>query len=301
MKPLNERAAMPQGTPPSTLFDILKSFTTLGHTLNLSETVERLNVTRQTVRRHINALEDIKGSKLFKLHNRSYALTDAGVQCLAEADAILGQTEAWLQNRTVLLKCEGVSERIVHTDAEGYSFHAQQHHLSRLWVDAPLLLRRGFEAWSQAELQLEHPIMERIKSYRLVYRRLQDSWLCVEVGEKSSYATWLGWEWAKSAVGRFSKDDPVGTDFDTFMSRSYLDVFAAGAARLDHIAGNIPRTRNGPPVPVRFQRLLLGCQFPDGEPALVLFVARTNNVEISGLRADEIPEMAPDLLMEDDV
>jgi hypothetical protein len=290
-----------QETQPSTLFEILKSFTTLASTLNLSETVTRLGVTRQTVRRHINALEEIKGSKLFELLNRSYSLTDAGAQCHLEAQAILDQTEAWLHDKSIRARRQGSLERITYIDEKGYSFHAQQQHLGRLWVDAPPLLRSSFEAWSRAELQLEHPAMDRIKAYRLVYRRLQDSWLCVEVGEFSSYATWLGWEWAKSAIGRFSKDDPVGTDFDSFMSQSYHGVFVAGNARLDHIAGMIPRTRNGPAIPVRFQRLLVGCRFPDGESALALFVARTNRVEISGLDPAEIPGMSPDLLMEEDI
>lgn len=299
--PGDDRFFAAQDTAPGTLFEILRSFTTLAQTLNLSETVGQLGITRQTVRRHINTLEEIKGTALFELRNRSYQLTDAGAECRAEAEAILRQAEALLQNRPVCLRSARAMERIVHTDAEGYTFHAQQHHLSRLWADAPPLLRRGFEAWSQAELQLEHPSMERIRCYRLVYRRLQDCWLCVEVGERSSYATWLGWEWAKSAVGRFSKDDPVGVDFDSFMSRPYFEVFASGTARLDHIAGTIPRGRNAPPVPVRFQRLLLGCRFPDGEPALALFVARTNRIEISDLPTDEIPEMPAELLMEEDI
>lgn len=286
---------------PSTLFEILRSFTTLASTLNLSETVQRLGVTRQTVRRHINTLEQLKGAKLFELRNRSYSLTDAGMQCRLEAQAILDQTEDWLRNKSVRARSRGALERISYKDDKGYSFRAQQHHLGRLWVDAPPLLRRAFEAWSQAELQLEHPAMTSIKDYRLVYRRLQNNWLCVEVGESSSYATWLGWEWAKSAVGRFSQDDPVGTDFDNFMSQAYHGVFVAGGARLDHIAGLIPRARNAEAVPARFQRLLLGCVFPDGEPALALFVARTNRVEISGLGADEIPEMPTELLMEDDI
>lgn len=292
---------MNNDTPPSTLFEILRSFTTLANTLNLSETVQRLGVTRQTVRRHINTLEELKGAKLFELRNRSYTLTDAGMQCRLEAQVILDQTEDWLRNRSVRARSKGALERVTYKDEKGYCFHAQQHHLGRLWTDAPPLLRRGFEAWSRAELKLEHSAMEQIKAYRLVYRRLQDNWLCVEIGERSSYATWLGWEWAKSAVGRFSQDDPVGTDFDNFMSQAYNSVFVAGGARLDHIAGLIPRARDAAPTPARFQRLLLGCVFPDGEPALALFVARTNQVEISGLPPDEIPEMPAELLMEDDI
>ena len=141
---------------PSTLFEILRSFTTLASTLNLSETVQRLGVTRQTVRRHINTLEELKGAKLFELRNRSYSLTDAGMQCRLEAQAILDQTEDWLRNKSVRARSRGALERVTYKDEKGYSFHAQQHHLGRLWVDAPPLLRRAFEAWSQAELQLEY-------------------------------------------------------------------------------------------------------------------------------------------------
>ena len=288
----------PDDRHPSTLFDILKSFTTLARTLNLSETVEILGVTRQTVRRHIKSLEEMRGIKLLELRNRRYFLTEAGEQHRLEAEEILALAENWLSSRSVRTRSRSNLDRIAYQDANGYSFHAQQHHLSRLWQDGPAMLRSGFDAWCRSELQLEHPAMTQMKPYRLVYRQRRDGWLCVEIGEKSSYATWLGWEWAKSAVGRFSQEDPVGTDFDNFMSQAYPKVFEDGGARLDHICGQIPRTRNGPAIPVRFQRLLLGCVFPDGEPALTLFVARTNQISISGLDLAKLPAMDDELLME---
>lgn len=285
--------------PPSTLFDILRSFTTLAGTLNLSETVEILGVTRQTVRRHINALEEIKGVKLFEMRNRCYVPTEAGEQQRLDAEQILALAETWLSNKSLRTRRRGGLDCVAYQDTNGYSLHAQQHHLSRLWHDGPPMLRRGFEAWSQSQLQLEHPAMTETKPYRLVYRKLKDGWLRVEIGEKSAYATWLGREWAKSAICRFSKDDPVGSDFDSFMSQAYQGVFDAGGARLDHIAAKVPRTRNGPAIPARFQRLLIGCCFPDGEPALAVLVARTNQVDIAGHDPDEIPEMPPELVMED--
>ncbi len=286
---------------PSTLFDILRSFTTLANTLNLSETVDILGVTRQTVRRHINSLEEMKGIQLLELRNRRYYLTEAGEQHKLEAEHILALAENWLSNRSIRKRGNSYLDRVAYQDTNGYSFHAQQHHLSRLWQDGPPLLQRAMEGWSGSQLQLEHPTMTQMRPYRLVYRKREDGWLCVEVGEKSSYATWLGWEWAKSAIGRFSQEDPVGIDFDSFMSQAYPKVFEDGGARLDHICGQIPRSRNGPAVPVRFQRLLLGCVFPDGEPALTLFVARTNRITISGLDMDDVPLMDEELLMEYDI
>lgn len=300
LKPSPDASVTADRHPP-TLFEILRSFTTLARTLNLSETVEILGITRQTVRRHINSLEQMKGISLLELRNRRYFLTEAGEQHLLEAEQILALAENWLSNKSVRTRGHSGLDRVTYQETGGYSFHAQQHHLSRLWLDGPPMLRRGFEAWSQSQLQLEHPAMSQMKPYRLVYRQRRDGWLCVEIGEKSSYATWLGWEWAKSAIGRYSQEDPVGTDFDTFMSQAYPKVFEDGSARLDHICGQIPRARNGPAIPVRFQRLLLGCIFPDGEPALTLFVARTNRIFISGLDMVNVPAMDEELLMEYDI
>ena len=57
---------------------MLQSFTALGQTLNLSKAVEQIGVTRQTIRRHVNDLEQLKNEKLFELHDRKYTLTAAG-------------------------------------------------------------------------------------------------------------------------------------------------------------------------------------------------------------------------------
>ncbi len=60
------------------MFEMLRSFTTLASTLNLSRAVIALGSTRQTVRRHIQQLEELRGEQLFEVHDRQYVLTEAG-------------------------------------------------------------------------------------------------------------------------------------------------------------------------------------------------------------------------------
>ncbi|MEO1399352.1 MAG: LysR family transcriptional regulator, partial [Pseudomonadota bacterium] len=67
------------------LFEMLRSFTTLAKTLNLSHAVSELNSTRQTVRRHIALLEEMRGEVLFDVVNRRYELTEAGQAALPAA------------------------------------------------------------------------------------------------------------------------------------------------------------------------------------------------------------------------
>ena len=73
----------------SILFEHLKSFSTLAHSLNLSNALRELGSTRQTVRRHINLLEEVRGEKLFSIEDRQNKLMVAGLASLREADDIL--------------------------------------------------------------------------------------------------------------------------------------------------------------------------------------------------------------------
>jgi len=68
------------------LFEMIRSFSTLAKRLNLSHAVEELGSTRQTVRRHIDNLEEIKGVVLFRVVDRRYELTEAGTHALPEAN-----------------------------------------------------------------------------------------------------------------------------------------------------------------------------------------------------------------------
>ena len=80
--------------------------------------------------------------------------------------------------------------------------YAKQHPLIDIWSDAPPIIKRGFELWSQARGDLGSSKLDRIRPYLLVYRKYKGEWLIVEVGEKSAYGTWLGLSTAKSELGR---------------------------------------------------------------------------------------------------
>ena len=87
----------------SILFEHLKSFSTLAHSLNLSNAVRKLGSTSQTFRRHINLLEEVWGEKLFSIEDRQYLLRVAGLASLREADDILVWGKAWLGGHSSLL------------------------------------------------------------------------------------------------------------------------------------------------------------------------------------------------------
>lgn len=289
---------MPQVQNQTILFDMLRSFTTLARTLNVSKAVRILGSTRQTLRRHIDILEDVRGEKLFEVKDRQYGLTEAGSRSIQEAETVLARGEGWLAGRNQNI--DGLA-LVKYDDGQGRSYYAQQHPVPRLWRDGPPLLQHGLQAWVNGQAQLEHRSMKKITPYLNVYRKHKDSWLCVHVGEQSSIARWLGPVWAKSAIGCVLEEDPMSSGADRFAIEAYDRISREGNIRLDHIFVRLPRKEEGTPLPAGYQRLLFACVFPNGSSAVATLIAITNQIDISGLGLKDLPTAPENVLMDFDI
>jgi len=278
----------------SILFEQLRSFSTMARTLNLSRAVRELGSTRQTVRRHISMLEESMGIKLFDIHDRQYFMTEAGQNSLREADELLARGEAWVSN---LSKHKNGLPHISLENEAGISYHLQQHPLSKLWSDSSPLLQYGFQCWAESRGKIESEALSPIRPYMMVFRWLQDCWVCVEVGNKSSYATWYGWTWERSSIGRGVADMPGGPGYGNLLTQPFQDVSTTHGVRLDHIHSQVAREPDGPIVPISYQRLILGCRFPDGTAVLATLIDRTHNIDIYGLSQEMAHSMPKELIM----
>ncbi|NNE86885.1 MAG: LysR family transcriptional regulator [Silicimonas sp.] len=281
-------------------FDMLRAFDCLARTLNLSETAERLGVTRQTVRRHISDLETFKGGALFVLNRHSYALTQLGSGSLAGARSMLRQAESWSKSAVSGPNSSQHLEYAQFEDNDGRHYFSQQHPVSTVSQNGDAIVQKSLAAWGSALAQIEAPEMAEARPYLVVYRRSAQGWVCVEVGEKSAYAKWFGWKWSKSAIGRLSEEDHAGDEFNRFIAEAYERIHDEGGVRLDHLYAHLPRELSDSPIPVSFQRLLMGCIFPDGTPALAVLVSISRDVKINGLSTEDSHLVSQDLIEEFD-
>jgi len=277
------------------LFELLRSYTTLARTLNLSKAVRELGSTRQTVRRHIQLLEERKGEALFCLEDRQYHLTEAGKRSLREAEDLLARSEAWLNSCSDHVN--GLFHLVFDDDDAELPYFLQQHPLSRLWVDSTPLLQEAFQSWARSKGELESPEFEKIRPYVMVFRRLEEDWICVEIGNKSSYATWYGWRRERSSVGRGVADLPGGTNFANLLAQPFQDVRAQGGVRLDHIHTHLCDETGENMVPISYQRLLMAFRFPDGSFALAALIDRTHDIAIAGLDSETAKTMPEKFIM----
>lgn len=281
---------------PALLYEMLRSFASLAHTLNLSQTVKDLGSTRQTVRRHIAHLEEYMGNPLFSFDNRQYQLTETGHSALKEAEELLARGEAWLNSESRHI--DGL--HYLALQAGKIPYFLQQHPLTSLWDDSSELLKFGFQCWAQSEGELESPSFAKLRPYLMVFRYNSSNgdWICTEVGEKSSFATWFGWEKYRSAVGRSAVNLPTDKGYSYLLTQSFHDVASTRSVRLDHIHTHMPYGPDAAPTPISYHRLVLACRYADGDLALATLIDRTLNVQILELPDDMRLAMPPELAMD---
>ncbi|MGI9513766.1 MAG: LysR family transcriptional regulator, partial [Anderseniella sp.] len=273
---------------PNIMHEMLRSFVTLAKFLNLTHAVNHLGSTRQTVRRHIEMLQSLRGQKLLAFEDRQYVLTKEGEVALVDAEQILLLDEAWMRRDVRVVN--GLTAVLYNPDSD-VPYFSQQHSIDTIWKNGTPLIQKGLQSWVESKAQLEAPEFDAVRDYLLAYRRHNHEWLCVSIGENSSYATWLGWSWAKSAIGKPLSADPMASDADQYVSQSYESILRGGGLRIDHVYTKIARTHGGTPEPISYQRLILRCMFPNGEYALVTLVDRTNTVQIVDVNLEELSAM----------
>lgn len=276
---------------------MLRAFVCMSENLNLSRTCQELGATRQTVRRHLTDLERIKGERLFKVEDRQYHLTPSGEASLDSAKSLLLQLDIWAGQSALTRKTSQGLESSRYVDGEGRVFLSQQHAVSRVAVNGLPLVKSALAAWGNAEAQIEHAAMNAIRPYAVIYRKGPTGWVFVDIGTSSAYAKWFGWAWSKSAIGKLMNEDNVGDEFNEFIAGAYSRIYDEGGVRLDHLFAFLAKD-GGEPLPVTFQRLLLGCVFPDGTPGLTVVAAITEQVEIDELEDDNRPRLPEDLIMD---
>lgn len=287
---ISELAQSPTSSP-ALLYEMMRSFTGLAATLNLSQAVEELGSTRQTVRRHIAQLEEAMGFKLFEIEQRRYVLTEEGARALSPAQVLLDQGLVWFQGQfehvAGMLKFSYESEN-------GWIYHQQQQPISVVWSGKSELLRAALKAWTNSYGQLESDHMEKIRPHIVAYRDNPEGWICVEVGERSFYSIWSGWARARSSVGRNLNQFPGGDAVASLVDAPFHEVSVGHGIRLDQVVTKLRMGGDdGPMELIAFDRLLMGVQLPDGSPAIVSVVDRSCEVRISDLNP-EILKKVPD-------
>ena len=280
---------------PSAFSEMLLSLAVLGETQNLSTAVERLGVSRQTIRRHIRKLEQLTGRTFFASRLRNYEATEYGKVAVIEARQIIDRSIEWISGG--LNSPLGLSNIEVEVDDDNW-IYAQQQPFSKFWSMAPPILQHGFAAWVEAKGKLGHPAIDRVSPYILVHRKYREEWLTVEVGEKSAYGTFKGISLARSDVSRRMDLGEEYRPLIKYWHKCFETVSGNGGHWYEHLSAKMPRQAGARSVNFNYQRLVLFCTFADGAPAIAVFSARTDNTEVPRLPSSRKANTKQELLMD---
>ncbi len=270
----------------------LISFAALARFGKMTETVNFLGVSRQTIGRHMDYLDEHLGGPVVRSMGRNHSVTPRGEELLGGAEALLEQVQS-MSSVGGLTSMTSGGLQSVWLSTEESEFRGQQHPLWRINQDSPEIVQQGFSAWKDSNHDILAPKVAEMMPYMLTFRRSPGGWVCSHVGEKSAYADWFGWQWAKSAVGSFAADAISGNDYFRFCSVGYLNVMNSGECRLDH--HDIVRATKGRNKfqDIRYHRLCMSFLLPNREPILGTLVCRTDAVDIAEKRLSAIGKTKP--------
>ncbi len=282
-------------TPPM-MVEMMRSFVVLARTQNLTCAVGELGITRQTVRRHITQLEELLGCDLLVPGPKGYSLTEDGQRHLTNADWTLRHMADWVAGSVDVI---GHLQQVTVELDDGRYFCGQQYKLSDVWRLGTSSIRQCFRAWTESEGNVDHPLIDEIRPKIIMFRKQQEKWLYIHVGDQSSMAHWFGLDWARSEVGSFLTNDLMASDADRLVSHAYDETLAQGTVRYDHIATTLARTKGGPAEPVNYQRLMMAFRLPNGSPVLGALRVFTDKIEVPKPAGVDLLPMADDVIRPD--
>ena len=131
----------------------------------------------------------------------------------------------------------------------------------------------------------------------MIFRQFSDDWVCVEVGDKSSFTTWFGKERSQSSVGRNIVNLPGGTGFASLLAQPFQETCTTKGLRLDHIHTRLKSPDGDDLIPISYERLLMCCYFPDGSSAIAALINRTHDIDIEGLPQGVAQSMPKEWIM----
>ena len=268
----------PISTNVSSLIEMLGTFLVLAETLNVTHTEQIVGSTRQTIKRHIKALETLRGHALFTVFDKNYSLTDEGIRAIPPATQLILDAANWAKGLNNIGPFIPIYSS--YTDQDDY-IYLEQKGLGDVFVSATPFMKDCIIAWLRSDGNLS--ALHEVRKFGMLFRFSGSHWVLTEVGDNASTVSWFGSAWHKSCLGQSVEYLPASNDLDPIIQTSYGSLSEVLSIRLDHICTQFPKFGHVGKVPVSYKRLLLNTTFENGAPALLILAERSHDLRISAL------------------
>ncbi len=290
--------------PSIKLLSSLQAFSEVARLGSISAASSTLGIGRATIRDHLARLAD-------ELNN-SYPLVDTSQEhgVLTEAG-----TDLYLEIKSVFETLEQAIDSVKNRgalggDSEMHKFYCEPKNPATIDKGGAVpLIQRAWRAWRSNGISPESDSLAPLRPWLIVYRKIGNEWLLVDVGKKSSFATWFGPANARRARSQKSRYDLTSDSCKRHTMHAYDTALAHYAPRYDHVYTHFSREVDGAVDWVSYQRLIMPLRWSekttqydafDNDNVVGVMIARTNQILIKALD-DKHRHLLPDeLLMEFD-
>lgn len=253
---------------------------------SISTASEKLGISRSTVRSHLERLAHQLNNGVPLVHNGK--LTEDGERLHIRIKHDLSALHETL---------EAIDNSPSST---GLLAWASQRHSVDMLEDktkcAPIIYH-AWRAWRTGGTSLDTIGMRALVPWSLIFRRWHNGWMLVEIGERSSFASWFGPERARYFKSEVRQSYLTGDVSFRETARAYDEVGRWRTPILHHVHACIPRFEGQDNEWISYQRLVLPINW-GADSGLAVFVVRTNNISIESLSERDRHPMPEELLME---
>ena len=272
---------------PPQFVEIIRSALAFAECGNFSSAAVKLGISRPTLRRHLNQLNDLCGASLMKrLDHTTYTLTETGEQVLTDAAAWLQQGAAILDQSDQTLT--GLFH--AHIDEPAEQLHLQQHSLDRVWEEGSEDLANAASAWMLARGDIDHEALLNIRKVAITIRLSDGEWRIVEIGEDTALAAWLGPAASRSSIGKTLRLTPLSSKADRFLVHPFHQAHLQGTPWYDHVSIRLAKPGELQRDDVQYRRLVLPCRFADDSRAVMSVSVMTGDLNIPGFDPGDATE-----------
>lgn len=253
-----EQAAKLEGFNVNLLYGYVRSFVKLAYMGDVRQVSKHLDITRQSIKRHILELENLLDAQLFERVGTSSALTSMGTLWLPRAQEFFELSASFLNRR---------GSNQAHYQSTQLPFRMLLKDQSN-----SSMLRDFAKAWLQSEQDLSDSCIQPFLSHCIVYERKSGAWVSREIGAKSAFSRWFGTEITIRSKGQRLSKMETGGDLQDEISFLLDGVYTRGGVHFSEVACNLHKPGEADRCPVLYQRLLAELSDKDGQPVVASLI-----------------------------
>lgn len=240
------------------LYGYVRSFVRLAYLGDVRDVALQLELTRQSIKRHVLELENLLEAQLFEQVGAASKLTSMGALWLPRAQEFYELAGAFLNQK-------GANQAMYRSSQLPLRMLLRDYSNSEL-------LRDFATSWMQGGQSTLSECYSRLKEHCILYERVAGSWKSREIGKLSAFSMRFGVDIAKESENKKLSEMKTGSDLHDEISLLLDGIYTRGGLHFSEVACNLNDASGLTREPILYQRLLAELIDQDDRPVVASII-----------------------------